>query len=66
MPDSPSTETIAALLIDIKSDIKEIKDCYVTNKEFQPVRNVVYGMVAIILVAVCAAVVALVMNGGTG
>lgn len=50
----------------IQRDIAEINikldDKYVTKEEFIPVRNVVYGMVAIILVAVIGAIVTLVLR----
>ena len=40
---------------------KEITESYVTQKEFRPVRTVVYGMVGLILssvaVAICAKVI---------
>jgi len=50
----------------IRRDIKEIKDQitanYVTKNEFQPVRNLVYGMVGLILVAVVGALITLVLK----
>ena len=49
----------------IQRDIAEINgkldNKYVTKSEFEPVRNLVYGMVAIILVAVVGALIALVI-----
>jgi hypothetical protein len=49
----------------IQRDIAEINhkldDKYVTKETFEPVRNVVYGLVALILIAVVGAIVALVV-----
>jgi len=36
----------------IIKELKSIKDNYVQRNEFQPVRNVVYGMVSAILVTI--------------
>jgi hypothetical protein len=53
---------------EIKGDIKDIKQDYLTSKqfksEFEPVRNVVYGMVATILLTVLAAVLYIIINKG--
>lgn len=50
----------------IEKDITEIKDTlkanYVTQDQFAPVKNVVYGMVTLILVAVVGAIVTLVVQ----
>lgn len=50
----------------IKNDIKEIKgkleQDYVTQEEFKPIRNIVYGMVGLILTGVVGAMVALVLK----
>jgi hypothetical protein len=50
----------------IQRDIAEIKekldDKYVTKDEFLPVKNIVYGMVAIILIAVLGGLIALIIN----
>ena len=40
---------------------KELKEEYVTQDEFAPVRNVVYGMVGVILLSVIGALIALVI-----
>jgi hypothetical protein len=49
----------------IKKDVSEIKEKmeshYVTKDEFEPVKKVVYGLVALILVAVVGAAIALVI-----
>lgn len=47
---------------EIKSDIAEIKRSFVLKAEFLPVKTIVYGLVAIILVAVVGAVVTLVVT----
>ena len=50
----------------IKQDISEVKvkldEHYVTKAEFDPVRNIVYGMVGVILLAVIGALVTLVVR----
>lgn len=49
----------------IQRDIAEINvkldDKYVTKDQFDPVKNIVYGLVALILVAVVGALVALII-----
>jgi len=53
-------------ITNIKEDVKEIKDTikndFITETEFDPVKKVVYGLVAIILVAVVGALVALILK----
>lgn len=50
----------------IQRDIKEIKDSlkadYVKREEFLPVKNIVYGLVSVILVAVIGALITLVIK----
>ena len=50
----------------IKVDIEDINikldSHYVTKEQFEPVRNIVYGMVGIILVAVIGALITLVVR----
>lgn len=50
----------------IKQDISEVKikldEHYITKAEFEPVRNIVYGMVGVILLAVIGALVTLVVR----
>lgn len=57
---------VEATLKYIQRDIAEINqkldDKYVTKDQFSPVRNIVYGMVTIILTAVVVALVYLVIN----
>jgi len=43
--------------------IKSIKDNYVTNDRFDPVRRVVYGVISVILTAVVVAMIGLVVAG---
>lgn len=49
----------------IKNDVTEVKtkleENYVTHTEFTPVKNVVYGLVAVILTTVVGALVTLVL-----
>lgn len=57
---------VAASIKYIQRDIAlindKLDDKYVTKDEFRPVRNVVYGMVGIILTAVILALVYLVIH----
>jgi hypothetical protein len=50
---------IIAEVADIK---KNIKECYVTKIEFDPVKKVVFGLVALILTGVIGAVITLVVR----
>lgn len=62
---------IAVAQIDIEH-IKETLDSldkklslhYITKYEFEPVRNIVYGIVSLVLVAVVGALIALVLQPG--
>lgn len=61
------SETPVSVKLDwIQKDITEIKEKlerdYVTRQEFNPVKNVVYGMVGTMLLAVLGAIVALVIK----
>lgn len=38
---------------------------YVTQQEFEPIRNLVYGVVGTVLLSVLGAVIALVVRGGS-
>lgn len=51
-------DTIESNVNDIK---KKLESEYVTRDQFEPVRNIVYGMVSVILLAVVGALVALVV-----
>jgi len=42
----------------ISDEIKEVKSILVTKSEFQPVRMLVYGLVALIMTAVITALIA--------
>lgn len=60
-----SDESDHDLLIRIDArtaDFEEKLRKFVTQDEFAPVRNLVYGLVAIVLIGVAVAVVALVVN----
>ena len=46
----------------VKLSINEIKDEYVNQKEFSPVKKIVYGAVGTILLTVLAALLALVIS----
>jgi len=50
----------------IKNDVKEIKGKmeaeYVTQTEFKPIRNLVYGTVGVVLTTVGGAVIALILK----
>lgn len=46
---------------DLKKEMKERNDGLVTKAEFAPVRNIVYGMVSLILIGVLSAIIALVV-----
>ena len=58
--------TIQVDLTHIKDDVKEIKACidtkYVRVESFEPIRRVVYGLVALMLTGVVAALLALVLK----
>ena len=53
---------------EMKEEIQDIRDHmnkkYVSQDEFIPVKNVVYGMVGTLLLSVFGAVIALVINRG--
>lgn len=50
----------------VEKSIDEFKDkadkCFVTQKEFEPIKKLVYGAVSVILLAVLGAIVALVVR----
>lgn len=48
----------------LRNDIANLKKEFVTQAEFKPVRNIVYGAVAIILTAVVVAMITLVIQQG--
>lgn len=55
-------EKVERIEIDI-AEIKEtIKKDYVSQGEFRPVKNIVYGLVGIILTAVIGAIISLVVR----
>ena len=63
------TTNVAVILSEMKSvkqDVRDIKDKlekdYVTQDQFTPVKNIAYGLVSTILLAVVGAIVALVLK----
>jgi len=56
-------ERVAAVQEDVKEIKTSLKDEYVCNSEFAPVRNVVYSFIGVILLAVIGALVTLVVRG---
>ena len=65
-PDEPKSSGELLIRIDERTKIlieemKNLKLNYVRKEEFQPVRNVVYGMVGLIAVAVVGALIRLVV-----
>lgn len=48
---------------DLASEVKDLSEQYVTLKEFELVRRIVYGTVGLIVMSFMAAVVGLVMKG---
>jgi hypothetical protein len=47
---------------DIAKINEKLDDTYVTKDQFEPVRNIVYGLVALILIGVVGALLALVIS----
>lgn len=63
------TTNVAVILSEmktVKEDVKDIKDKlekdYITQDQFTPVKNIAYGLVSTILLAVVGALVALVLK----
>jgi hypothetical protein len=54
-------ERLKAVQVDVIEVKALIKSDYVTRTEFEPVKKIVYGMVALILTAVLGALVGLVL-----
>jgi thiosulfate reductase cytochrome b subunit len=61
-----SNEVLDTKISSIQDDVREIKTRidhnYVTKEEFDPIKKLVYGMVALILTAVVGALIALVIK----
>lgn len=55
-------EHITGDISEINETIKDIRKNFVTKHEFVPVRNVVYGMVGLILASILTAVTYLIIN----
>lgn len=69
----PITQALTKLSGEIErldEDIRELKKLqaseFVTNEKFNPVRNIVYGMVGIILTGVLGYLLKLAFSGGGG
>lgn len=64
--DETSIALIAKDIEYIKTDVKDIKDKleshYVTTEEFDPIKKIVYGIVALVLTGVVGALLALVIR----
>lgn len=50
---------------EIKESMKELKKTYVTQDEFEPVKKIVYGLVALILTSVIGGLLAIIIQGGS-
>ena len=50
------------LITEVTDIKKNIKECYVTKIEFDPIKRLVFGAVGLILVAFVGAIIALVVN----
>jgi len=65
-PMNEEQTSITVQLDYIQRDIAEIKESlkadYTKREEFLPVKNIVYGMISVILVAVVGALIALVIK----
>jgi hypothetical protein len=61
-----SVAVILSEMTSVKNDVREIKDRlekdYVSQDQFTPVKNIAYGLVSTILLAVIGALVALVLK----
>lgn len=64
--DQTDIAVVKSQLSDIKDDIRDIKlkleNDYVTQQEFEPVKKLVYGLVALTLTAVVGGLLALVVK----
>lgn len=57
------SDDMHSLVIKINKDIQEIRREFVSKEAFAPVKNVVYGLIGIILMSVVGALVGLIMTG---
>ncbi len=55
-------ERTTALLRSVQHIERSLETQYVTQKEFSPIKSIVYGMVGVILLAVCGGLIALVLK----
>jgi hypothetical protein len=62
------TENTDRNMVTIKKDVlaihTKLSESYVTQKEFNPIKMLVYGAVGLVLTSVCGAVLILVINSG--
>ena len=71
MEETPTTllarldERTGTILIKVNDLQSQLTGDYVTKQEFLPVRNVVYGLVGLILMSVVGALLLLVVKGNT-
>lgn len=47
---------------EIKDSVADLKDSFITRAEFEPIKNVVYGMVGLVLISFLGAIIALVIK----
>ncbi len=59
---SVNIDNIKANIKDIKDTLKDMSVQYVTKEEFSVVKSIVYGFVALILIAVVGGIIALVVH----
>ncbi len=62
-------DPLSQLLVRVESQqhqINELRDSCVTKQEFNPVKLIAYGLVALIVMTVVTAIVGLVLTGGRG
>jgi hypothetical protein len=61
-PDDPIHVELRYIRRDLDDIKSKMDDSYVTKDEFAPVKNLVYGLVTLILTAVVGALIALVVT----
>lgn len=59
------SKQMSITLDELRGDLDAMSGNYITKSEFTPVRALVFGAVAVILMAVLGAMVALALNGGS-
>ena len=58
-------EYIKQSVDEIKRDLEELPDKFVSQDQFYPIRAIVYGLVGAVLMGVIGAVLALTLGGGS-